>query len=95
MKKLEDERLAKEEHERLIVEESKLEVWKRNYEEILQNCIKQNMENEDWNKYSDCHEGYINVRKEKDLNGFIYDFKERCDSVKFNLILRISFQNFN
>lgn len=86
LKKLEDERLAKEELERLTIEESKLEVSKRNYEESLQLCMKRTIEDEDWKRYSSCEEGYINVRKEKDLNGFIYDFKERCDHVsKFSL----------
>lgn len=82
LKKLEDERLAKEELERLTDEESKLEVFKRNYEETLQACLKHKIEEEDWKRYSQCDEGYINVRKEKDLNGFIYDFKERCDFVR-------------
>lgn len=36
---------------------------------------------EDWEKYSYCNEGYINVRSEKELNGFINEFKQRCDSV--------------
>lgn len=81
LKKLEDERLAKEEFERLIIEESKLEVSKRNFEESLNLCMKRKIEDEDWKRYSSCDEGYINVRKEKDLNGFIYDFKERCDYV--------------
>jgi hypothetical protein len=81
LKKLEDERLAKEELERLEFEEKKLEISKRNYEDKLQSCLKKTIEEEDWKRYSNCDEGYINVRKEKDLNGFIYDFKERCDSV--------------
>lgn len=81
LKKLEDERLSNEELERLTVEESKLEVSKRNYEESLLLCLKQKIEDEDWKRYSYCDEGYINVRKEKDLNGFVYDFKERCDFV--------------
>lgn len=83
LKKLEDERLAKEEYERLIIEESKLEVWKRQTEETLLKCLDKNIADEDWKKYSNCDEGYINVRKEKDLNGFIYDFKERCDYVNY------------
>jgi len=86
VKKLEDERLSKEELDRLTAEESKLEVPKRNYEETLQMCLKNKIEEEDWERYSNCDEGYINVRKEKDLNGFIYDFKERCDSVIYIFI---------
>ena len=35
----------------------------------------------DWIKYSNCNDGYINVRKEKELTGFIYEFKERSESV--------------
>ena len=73
--------MAKEELERLEIEESKLEVGNRNYEESLQLCLKRKIDDEDWKRYSSCDEGYINVRKEKDLNGFIYDFKERCDFV--------------
>jgi hypothetical protein len=84
LKKLEDERLAKEEFERLIVEEEKLNIWKRNNEDLFNNCLNRKIEDEDWKKYSNCDEGYINVRKEKDLNGFIYDFKERCDFVSIH-----------
>jgi hypothetical protein len=52
------------------------------------------VDNEDWSKYSFCEEGYINVRKERDLNGFLYEFRERCDSVlsifKLELYCKIS-----
>lgn len=81
LKKLEDERLAIEELSRLETEEHKLRPWKSNHENTLVESLKEMNEEQDWIKYSFCEEGYINVRKECDLNGFIYDFKERCDSV--------------
>ena len=86
LKKLEDERLEKEEFKRLILEEEKLEVTKRENEEYLIGCLNKKMEEEDWIKYSTCEQGYLNIRKEKDLNGYIYDFKERCDHVSFSFI---------
>lgn len=49
-------------------------------------------EHEDWLSYSTCKPSYINTRKEKDLNGFIYEFRERCDSVRISeIILNIEF----
>jgi hypothetical protein len=83
LKKLEDERLAKEEFDRLIIEEAKLEVTNREKEEHFMNCLKKKIDEEDWIKYSTCEQGYLNIRKEKDLNGYIYDFKERCDHVSY------------
>ncbi len=47
------------------------------------NCLKKKIDEEDWIKYSTCEQGYLNIRKEKDLNGYIYDFKERCDHVSY------------
>ncbi len=38
-------------------------------------------EDEHWQKYSNCEDGYINVRKEKELNAFLNEFKEVCESV--------------
>jgi hypothetical protein len=88
-RKLEEERLALEEVERLIVEETTLRPWKMEYEEKLTTQLNFMNEKEDWEKYSNCKEGYINIRKEKELNGFIYEFKERCDSVTINILIFI------
>ncbi len=82
-KKLEEERLAKVELVRLEDEESKLRPWKTNFEDNLTNAFNLMIEDSDWHKYSFCEEGYINVRKEKDLNGFIYDFREKCENNNF------------
>jgi len=79
LKKLEDEHAANEELHRLAFEENNLQPWKRNYEESLISSLKSMVEDEEWNKYAFCENRYINIRKEKDLNGFIYEFKERCD----------------
>ena len=43
------------------------------------NSFKKIIENEDWVKYSNCEDGYINVSDEKMMNGFICDFKNKCD----------------
>lgn len=79
LKKEEEERLAIEELNRLAEEETKLQPWKRQYEEKLSNSLSAMNEDEEWNRYSFCEDRYINVRREKDLNGFVYEFKERCD----------------
>lgn len=81
LKKLDDKRLAEEELVRLGEEEKNLVPWKNEYESVLENSLTEMTNNEDWYKYSFCEEGYINVRREKDLNSFLYDFKERCDAV--------------
>jgi hypothetical protein len=86
LKKIEDERLAQEELERLIEEENKLQSWKLDMENTLIKCYDNTIQKENWDKYSNCEEGYINVRKEKDLNGFLYDFKSRCDTVKKKIL---------
>lgn len=86
LKKEEDERLAIEEIKRLENEEYILKGWKTNFDNKLYNSMNEMNEYQDWNKYSNCAEGYINVRKEKDLNGFIYEFKEKSGSVIYNII---------
>ena len=43
------------------------------------NSFKKIIENEDWVKYSNCEDGYINVSDEKMMNGFLCDFKNKCD----------------
>ncbi len=82
MKKEEDERKAREEIERLKQEEKALRPWRDEYERQISEQLRKMNEKEDWGNYSFCKEGYINVRSEKEINGFIYEFKQRCDSVK-------------
>ena len=82
-KKLEEERLAQEELGILADEEEKLKSWKTLFEESLNKASQMMIEDSDWHKYSFCEEGYINVRKEKDLNGFLYDFREKCENNNF------------
>ena len=55
--------------------------WNREMEDELMKSLLFQNEREDWMSYSTCKSGYINARKEKDINGFIYEFKERCDAV--------------
>jgi hypothetical protein len=83
LKEIEDKKRAEEELDRLSIEEKKLETWKINLEEKISQSLVSMIEDNDWNSYSFCEEGYINVRKEKDLNGFIYDFKEKCTNFNF------------
>ncbi len=45
------------------------------------NKLNQMNESEHWQKYSNCEEGYINVRKERELNAFLNEFKDNCESV--------------
>jgi hypothetical protein len=45
------------------------------------NKLNQMNDTEHWRKYSNCEDGYINVRKEKELNAFLNEFKDNCDSV--------------
>jgi hypothetical protein len=82
LKKIEDERLAQEEFDRLAQEENNLMKWNRDVEKELMLSLNGINRKEDWANYSSCLPGYINVRKEKDLTGFIYEFKEGSDSVK-------------
>lgn len=82
MKKEEEERKAREEIERLKDEEKVLRPWREEYEKQISEQLRKMYEKEDWENYSYCKEGYINVRSEKEINGFIYEFKQRCDSVK-------------
>jgi len=77
----EEERKANEEIERLKMEEKSLRPWRDEYEKQIADQLSKMKEKEDWDKYSNCKEGYINVNCEKELNGFIYEFKQRCDSV--------------
>jgi hypothetical protein len=81
LKKEDDERLAKEELDRLIQEEINMTGWKNEFENNLVGKLNEINQKEDWTKYSFCDEGYVNVRKEKELNGFLYDFKQSCDPV--------------
>lgn len=39
------------------------------------------IEKEDWKKYSNCSDSYINVSKEYEITKFIYEFKEKIDLV--------------
>jgi hypothetical protein len=82
MKKEDDERLAREELERLIDEEYKLTGWKNEFENGLIGKLNEINQVADWSKYSFCEEGYVNIRREKELNGFLHDFKQSCDPVK-------------
>ena len=65
---------------RLQQEEEALSGWKDGHEARLMNAYNYILEREDWDKYSNCQEGYLNVRNENELNGFISDFKDKCDS---------------
>ena len=92
LKKLEEERLAREEairkaeeeKKRIAEEEEALAPWKASHENNLYGSFSRIIETEDWNRYSNCEDGYINIRKEKLINGFICDFKDKCDSVFIN-----------
>ena len=81
LRKEENERLALEELHRLEEEEKNLIPWKNNFEQTIRKRFNQINEKEDWDKYSNCDDGYINVRKENELNSFLNEFKENCDSV--------------
>ncbi len=83
LKEIEDKKRAEEELNRLSIEEKKLQPWKITLEEKVSQSLNSMIDDNDWNSYSFCEEGYINVRKEKDLNGFIYDFKEKCLNFNF------------
>ena len=61
-------------------EEEALKGWTDGHEARLMNAYNYILEREDWDKYSNCQEGYLNVRNENELNGFISDFKDKCDS---------------
>jgi hypothetical protein len=84
----EEERKANEEIERLKNEEKSLRPWRDEYEKQIGEQLSKMKEKEDWDKYSNCKEGYINVNSEKELNGFIYEFKQRCDSVNTNKFIQ-------
>ena len=46
----------------------------------MSSSYKRIIEEEDWNKTSNCEDGYINVSDEKAMNGFVFEFKEKCDT---------------
>lgn len=49
------------------------------------------IEAEDWYNYSNCIPNYIDIRKEKQIRGFLYDFKSSCDDnfiINFRLVER-------
>ena len=46
----------------------------------MSSAYKRIIEEEDWNKTSNCEDGYINVSDEKAMNGFVFEFKEKCDT---------------
>ena len=48
------------------------------HETNLTGAFKNIIKTEDWDKFSNCENGYINVRKVNLMNGFICDFKEKC-----------------
>ena len=60
--------------------------YNREFESELMKSLELSTEQEDWINYSTCKASYINARKEKDINGFLYEFKERCDSVLYIII---------
>ena len=89
LKKIEDEQNAREEKERLFKEEKQLITFNIKFEEKLRERQKMISDKEDWDKYSNCEDNFISVRKEKDLTSFIYEFKERSDtSFISNFILK-------
>ena len=80
MKKIEDEQNAREEKERLLKEEKDMIPFNQKFEQKLLERQKIISEKEEWDKYSNCEDNFISVRKEKDLTAFIYEFKERSDT---------------
>ncbi|MCQ2817508.1 MAG: hypothetical protein MJ252_09615 [archaeon] len=87
----ERKRLAEEERLRLVDEEEALRGWTEGHEARLTSAYNYILEREDWDKYSNCEEGYLNIRNENELNGFISDFKDKCDSTfisNFKLVER-------
>ena len=46
----------------------------------MSSAYKRIIEEEDWNKTANCEDGYINVSDEKGMNGFVFEFKEKCDT---------------
>ena len=103
MKRQEEERirLEKEELERIAKEEEELTPWKTRHENNLSQAYKRIIEAEDWAKNSNCEDGYINVADQKQMNGFIFEFKEKCDTNFINNFKLIEkdeadeFQSFN
>ena len=47
--------------------------WKNKHEKNLSTAYQKIIESEDWDKFSNCEDGYINVAEEKKINGFIYE----------------------
>ncbi len=83
LRKEEEERKATEEIERLNEEEKALIPWKVGLESKMSTTLLNVNDKEDWDKYLNCKDGYVNARVEKDLNGFLYEFKERSIPVNY------------
>ncbi len=77
LKIIDDIKEYKLEQERLDKESKELENEFLERQNKMKNHFLLCNNEQDWKSYSDCEVGYLNIRKEKEITGFIYEFEER------------------
>lgn len=80
-RKIQDDiEVYKQEQQRLSKEEKELKPQIEQRESQIQRFFQLGNQDKDWKLYSECDVGYINVRREKEVTAFIYEFEERMDA---------------
>ena len=75
---------AKNELESLDNEVKELKYEETNRDKFAKEYFDNFIKYIDWKSYSETEFGYINIRKEKELTGFIHEFKERMEGQLFH-----------
>lgn len=83
IRRLEEEKIAKEERDRLSIEENEQKSTVARLAEQLHRSLEAILKREDWERYASTETNYIEVSSKREVNRFIYEFKERIDKVDF------------
>lgn len=81
-----------EEKQRLEKEIAQAKIEIETFEASLKAANDKQIEYEEWKQYSNCIDGYINIRREKELTSFINEFNEKIDQ---GFIVNYSFKEKN
>lgn len=76
----EDIKLYKEEQERLLKESKDNKQEDERKDAAIKEYIKLCNEEQDWKSYSECESGYLNIRKEKEITAFLYEFEDKMET---------------
>jgi len=78
--KIKDDIVAHQEELELCKKEEKDQIYEvEQREELINTYFKSFINHLDWKSYSETEIGYINIRKENEMTGFLHDFKERME----------------